>query len=657
MLVAQTLVEKVTQRYAVDLPEGFEVHALDFVAIRPEHVMTHDNTGAVIPKFRSIGATSIRNPDQPVICLDHDVQNRSDENLEKYRKIEEFARQHGIAFFPAGSGIGHQIMVEQGFVRPGSFVVASDSHSNLYGAVGAVGTPVVRTDAAAIWATGKTWWQVPEIVKVQLSGRLPQAVTGKDLIIALCGHFANDDVLNCAIEFDGEGVASLAMEQRMTITNMTTEWGALAGCFPFDAVTAAYLRQRARILEAQGTSRLTEASIAAIESDPPRADPGAHYSKAITFDLSSLTPHVAGPNEVKTITRLADIESRDIRIQRAYLLSCVNGRLGDFAEAASVMAGKKIAAGVRLYIAAASAEIEVEARRCGYWAVLLEAGATALPPGCGACIGLGEGLLEDGEVGISATNRNFKGRMGSSKADVYLASPAVVAASALAGRICGPRPFGNRHPRGTIEVRKRPVAAGGKASVSVVDGFPTAIRGRILFVPKDNLNTDGIYGKDYTYKDKLTPDEMARVAMLNYDPEFQQKVQAGDILVGGRNFGTGSSREQAATALKFRGVRLIIAASFSQTYSRNAFNNGYICLDCPEFADEIARRFADRAITEKTIVTGLDAIIDFAEATIRVADRTWRIPPLLPAMQRLVALGGAENLVRQEIANDPARRQ
>lgn len=649
--MAQTLVEKITQKYAVDLPKGFEVHALDFVAIRPKHVMTHDNTGAVIPKFNSIGATGIKDPSQPVICLDHDVQNKTDENVTKYRKIEAFAKKHGLVFFPAGSGIGHQIMVEHGFVHPGSFVVASDSHSNLYGAVGALGTPVVRTDAAAIWATGKTWWQVPEIVKVVLTGRLPEGVTGKDLIIALCGVFKNDEVLNCAIEFAGEGVAGLSMEQRMTIANMTTEWGALVGCFPFDAVTPAYLRERARFLRARGVDRLTEEMVDAWERNPPAADEGAHYSKVMTFDLSTLGPYVAGPNEVKVTAPLAEIESRKITIQRAYLLSCVNGRLGDFAEAAAVIAGKKVSGGVRLYIAAASAEIEEEARRRGYWGHLIDAGAIALPAGCGACIGLGEGLLEDGEVGISATNRNFKGRMGSPKADVYLASPAVVAASAVAGYIAGPRAYPTRRPEASIEACARPAAAGGTPGVTIVDGFPKSIRGRLLYIPKENLNTDGIYGKDYTYKDNMTPNEMAAVAMLNYDSEFQQKAQRGDILVGGHNFGTGSSREQAATSLKYRGIQLIIAASFSQTYSRNAFNNGYICLDCPDFAEEIARRFADRAKTEKTIVTGLEAIVDFVRATLTVGDRTWRIPPLLPAMQRLVALGGAESLVRQEIAS------
>src|SRR5512140_3218917 len=239
-----TLVEKIAARHADGLAPGTKVRSGDFVSIRPRHVMTHDNTGAVIPKFKQIGATSIANPAQPVFAIDHDIQNTSPENLTKYAKIEAFAREHNIDFYPAGTGISHQVMVEQGYVVPGALVVASDSHSNLYGAAAALGTPVVRTDAASIWATGVTWWQVPKVAKVVLKGTLSPGVVGKDVIIALCGLFNKDEVLNHAVEFLGDGVANLAMSARMTIANMTTEWGALAGVFPFDEVTVNYLRSR-----------------------------------------------------------------------------------------------------------------------------------------------------------------------------------------------------------------------------------------------------------------------------------------------------------------------------------------------------------------------------------------------------------------------------
>jgi homoaconitate hydratase len=184
-----TLVEKIAARHADGLPPGTVVRAGDFVSIRPRHVMTHDNTGAVIPKFKQIGATAIADPSQPVFAIDHDIQNVTPKNLEKYAKIEAFAGEHGIDFYPPGTGISHQVMLDQGYVVPGALVVASDSHSNLYGAAAALGTPVVRTDAASIWATGVTWWQVPKVAKAVLKGNLSAGVTGKDVIIALCGLF------------------------------------------------------------------------------------------------------------------------------------------------------------------------------------------------------------------------------------------------------------------------------------------------------------------------------------------------------------------------------------------------------------------------------------------------------------------------------------
>src|SRR5271165_1211950 len=206
----QTIVEKIAQAHLAEGPKR-PLRSGDFLSIRPLYLMTHDNSSAVMSKFRSVGAKNINDPRQLVFALDHDIQNHDEANLQKYRSIEDFANEHGIDFYPAGSGIGHQIMVERGYVVPGSFVVASDSHANMYGALGAVGTPIVRTDAAAVWATGEFWWQVPRSVQVVLKGKLPEGVTGKDVIITLCGLYNHDEVLNSAVEFSGPGVASLSM--------------------------------------------------------------------------------------------------------------------------------------------------------------------------------------------------------------------------------------------------------------------------------------------------------------------------------------------------------------------------------------------------------------------------------------------------------------
>src|SRR5271157_5320011 len=207
--MGQTIVEKIAQKHMTAGPNR-PLRTGDFLSIRPHHIMTHDNTSAVLGKFTSIGVAKVHDSRQPVFALDHDIQNTSEENLTKYRKIEAFARERGIDFYPAGTGIGHQIMCEQGYVVPGSFVVASDSHSNMYGALGALGTPVVRTDAAAVWATGEFWWQIPRTVQVILTGKLRPGVTGKDVIITLCGLYGHEEVLNAAVEFSGSGVSSLS---------------------------------------------------------------------------------------------------------------------------------------------------------------------------------------------------------------------------------------------------------------------------------------------------------------------------------------------------------------------------------------------------------------------------------------------------------------
>ena len=651
-----TLVEKIAARHADGLKPGSVVQAGDFISIRPRHVMTHDNTGAVIPKFKQIGATKIADPAQPVFAIDHDIQNVTPKNLEKYAKIEAFAREYGIDFYPAGTGISHQVMVEQGYVVPGALVVASDSHSNLYGAMAALGTPVVRTDAASIWATGVTWWQVPKVAKVLLKGNLSAGVTGKDVIIALCGLFNKDEVLNHAVEFLGDGVANLQMAARMTIANMTTEWGALAGVFPFDEVAVNYLRSRVgeftnpkRPGKRGSNSRSGYTKIDIDEWWKNRseltADADANYAIELELDLATVVPHVSGPNEVKTMVSLPEMQRKHVSIQKAYLLSCVNARFEDLHDAAEVVRdrGGHVATGVEFYLAAASAEVQAKAESTGDWKTLVDAGAISLPSGCGACIGLGRGLVQKGETAISATNRNFKGRMGDRDALVYLGSPAVVAASALAGFICAPKDFAER-AAGTA-IRRTEKKAQPAGSVEIIAGFPPSVRGRILFVDKDNLNTDGIYGSKHTYRDDMTPEEMAAVTFENYDPNFNTLYRRGDIVVGGLNFGSGSSREQAATALKFKGIPCVIAASFSETYKRNAFNNGFVVFECPELVTHLRATLNDR--TPTTVAS--EITIDYGKSLLTIDGKSFAFPPLSPAAQELIVAGGAENLVARRL--------
>lgn len=705
--VPQSLIEKIVQKYAVDLKANHFVQAGDYVSIRPGQVMTHDNTGPCISKFRSIGANKIRNPAQVVFALDHDVQNKSAKNLEKYSKIETFAREQGIDFYPAGRGIGHQVMVEEGYAFPQTLAVASDSHSNMYGGVGCVGTPVVRTDAAAIWATGQTWWQIPPVVKVELTGQLPKGVTGKDVIVALCGYFNQDQVLNAAIEFTGSGVAGLSIDERLAISNMTTEWGALAGVFAVDDVTLSWYEKQIKKLDRlhfqMGSSpspskshpRLNMERLNELSRNLIRPDRDAFYAKHLKLDLSTLSPHVSGPNSVKISTPLSELSSQQIEIQKAYLVSCVNSRASDLKAAAEVIRGKKVAKGVEFYVAAASSVVQRESEESGDWGALLAAGAKPLPAGCGPCIGLGVGLLEDGETGISATNRNYKGRMGSPNAKAYLASPAVVAASAIEGRICSPSELeGGLLPdqgnlQFSIELNAKQAApiqeindAASTASRNdLLSGFPAQFKGPLIFAPQDNLNTDGIYPGKYTYQDDITPEKQAQVVMENYDPSFASTVvnllgkqtsgedpliKNGAILISGYNFGTGSSREQAATALKYAGVPMVISGSFGDIFKRNAINNGLVCLECPELVEDLTREYAKDGKRNQGGKKEGEISVVLKDATISVDSKNGRVtldlqngqPPKYytttpagvgQAVQEIWTAGGLEQWVKARI--------
>ncbi|KAK3945771.1 mitochondrial Homoaconitase [Diplogelasinospora grovesii] len=706
----QTLTEKIVQRYSVGLAPGKKVEAGDYVTLSPHHCMTHDNSWPVALKFMSIGASKIHDNKQIVMTLDHDVQNKSETNLKKYRQIEEFAQKHGVDFYPAGRGIGHQIMVEEGYAWPGTVTVASDSHSNMYGGVGCLGTPMVRTDAASIWATGRTWWQIPPIAKVTFTGILPPGVTGKDVIVALCGLFNNDDVLNHAIEFTGseETMRSIPVDDRLTIANMTTEWGALTGLFPIDNVLQSWLRAKATTSamfnpDLGSKGKFTHAKIDDLIQNQLTADPGATYAKSLYLNLSTLSPFVSGPNSVKVATPLKDLEAQNIKLDKAYLVSCTNSRASDIAAAAKVFrdAAKdgvtpKIADGVKFYIAAASLLEQQSAEEAGDWQVLLDAGAQPLPAGCGPCIGLGTGLLEPGEVGISASNRNFKGRMGSTDAKAYLASPEVVAASALQGKIAGPGWY--QKPEGVEKViigegngdhemdkavsieealdkiiaqadsmitsaeqnlfgaEEAAAEEGEETLTEVLPGFPEKIEGEIVFCDADNINTDGIYPGKYTYQDNVSVEKMAEVCMENYDKTFGTVAKTGDILVSGFNFGCGSSREQAATAILAKQIPLVVAGSFGNIFSRNSINNALMGVEVPRLVQRLRETFGgkdgEKVLTRRT---GWKLVWDVRRSKVVVTEgeggKTWsqKVGELPPNVQEIIARGGLEKWVKAQI--------
>ncbi|KAL8950918.1 MAG: hypothetical protein Q9222_003067 [Ikaeria aurantiellina] len=738
----QTLTEKIVQQHSIGLPTGKLVKSGDYVTLSPYRCMTHDNSWPVATKFLSIGASKIKDRNQVIMTLDHDVQNKSEKNLQKYRQIEEFAKEQDVAFYPAGRGIGHQIMVEEGFAWPGTLAVASDSHSNMYGGVGCLGTPVVRTDAASIWATSKTWWQIPPICNVNFTGKLPKGVTGKDVIVALCGLFSQDEVLNHAIEFTGseESMASLPVDDRLAIANMTTEWGALTGLFPIDETLQRWLNYKATEAVLSNPSSKTSINsqfshmrLDELFNNRVSADRGATYSKSLYLDLGTLSPYVSGPNSVKVATPLQKLAAEGIKIDKAYLVSCTNSRASDLAAAARVFKdaagaseGKtpKIADGVQFYIAAASSLEQAAAEASGDWQVMLEAGAIPLPAGCGPCIGLGTGLLEAGEVGISASNRNFKGRMGSTEAKAYLASPEVVAASALHGKITGPGWY--EQPQGwsgvirgegdgikeeermitreqafekvisqldsIIEDGERNILDSGESTpdgdhlTEILPGFPERVEGEIVFCDADNINTDGIYPGKFTYQDDVTPEKMAEVCMSNYDGAFASIAREGDVLVAGFNFGCGSSREQAATAILAKKIPLVVAGSFGNIFSRNSINNALMGVEVPRLVQRLRETFssneinsAEQNVTEPSLNsqsldspppapqavpaqekmltrrTGWKLIWDVRRSRVDVEEgkngQKWsqKVGELPPNVQEIIAKGGLENWVKTQI--------
>eukprot|EP00930_Biecheleria_cincta_P043352 TRINITY_DN29780_c0_g1_i1.p1 TRINITY_DN29780_c0_g1~~TRINITY_DN29780_c0_g1_i1.p1 ORF type:complete len:688 (+),score=126.37 TRINITY_DN29780_c0_g1_i1:51-2114(+) len=675
---ARNLVQKVLERHVVGGTGVHGVAAGDFISVRPWRVMTHDNSHAVIQKFRGLGASKIKDPSQLVFALDHDIQNKSEANLKRYASIESFAREQSVDFYPAGRGIGHQVMVEELYAEPGSLCVASDSHSNMYGGVGCLGTPVVRTDAASIWGTGRTWWRVPPVISVELRGRLPKGCSGKDVIIALCGFLNRDQALNHAVEFCGEGVSTLSIEDRLTIANMSTEWGALCGLFPADDVTLDWWAQRAQVVGKQrpGADRILPSAglrveraqrlVDELKANPIRADDGASYAQSFMLDLSKLSPLITGGNTLKHAEPAS--EAKGTKIHKAWLVSCVNARSGDIAAAAKELRGRKVAPWVKLYVAAASSEVQASAEQAGDWQVLMDAGAIELPPGCGACAGLGAGQVEAGEVGIAATNRNFKGRMGSRDGIVHLASPAVVAASAAEGYITAPRDSVTAGDAGSAvhvvngaDVASSQTAKAGTHLEELVEGFPRAIEGELLWCGADNISTDGIYHGRLMYED-LSPEQMADAAMENYDPSFVQSVRSlkSPILAAGSNFGTGSSREQAAQCLKYAGVEALLAGSYSATYTRNALNNGLPIFESPGLMRYMQERFGqgtENAIEHPTVRTGLKVKLDLEAWQVHLLDAqaggqpvaSFNLQPLGAAAQELLACGGLEPWIKKHL--------
>jgi len=391
------------------------------VEIEPDVCLSHDNTAAIAKTFAQIGVEKVRNPERFVVILDHTVPAATEKYALGHKEIREFVHKQGIEYFyDAGVGICHQVLPEKGFALPGRLILGSDSHTTTYGAFGAFSAGIGRSEMAVLYATSKIWLKTPASFKIIVSGRLEEPVTSKDLILKIIGDIGADGALYKSVEYTGESIESMSVASRMVLCNMAIEMGAKNGvCLPDDK-TFAFLNGRA-----------------AEEYTPVFPDADAEYEQILKFDASTLAPQVAKPHTVDNVVPVD--EAAGTRIDQALLGTCTNGRLEDLRLAAEILDGKTLAQGVRMLVLPASQEVLVQALAEGLIDVFVKAGAMLLNPGCGPCLGAHQGVLAPGEVCISTANRNFKGRMGSADAEIYLASPATVAASAITGVITDPR--------------------------------------------------------------------------------------------------------------------------------------------------------------------------------------------------------------------------
>jgi len=416
--VGKTIVEKIISKHL-----GEEVKAGDFCVVPVDMLMCHDSTGPfAIKAFKEFEKDRIWDPTKVVFVLDHATPSPNERVSGLHDMLRSFAKEQGIQLFDVGEGICHQLVLEKGLVLPGDIALGTDSHTCTYGAVGAFSFGIGSTDASGVLLTGKLWLKVPHTIKLAIDNKLQQGVYPKDLILHIIGLLKADGADYLCIEFAGDCIDDMSMGERMTLCNMAIEAGAKGGIVAPDAKTLEWVRNR--------SSR---------SFVPQKSDEDAYFIDVLRIDAAKLEPQVAFPHTVDNVHPIT--EAIGTPIQQVFIGTCTNGRLGDLKEAAAILGGRRVHEDVRLLVCPASRRILIEATKEGVISSLLEAGATIIPPGCGPCPGTHLGVPGDGENVISTANRNFKGRMGNNKSNIYLASPATCAASAIEGKIADPRKY------------------------------------------------------------------------------------------------------------------------------------------------------------------------------------------------------------------------
>ncbi|MCL2868218.1 MAG: homoaconitase large subunit [Candidatus Bathyarchaeota archaeon] len=386
-------------------------------------LMTHDLTGPLaVEAFKKIGAKKVWDNQKVVVILDHQIPAESIKAAELHKTMRQFAKEQKLRLYDVGrGGVCHQVMPEQGYVTPGAVIVGSDSHTCTYGAFGAFSTGIGSTEAAAVMTTGKIWFKVPQAIKIVVNGQFNKYTTPKDLVLNIIGKLGVDGAIYKSTEFTGPTIHEMSIAGRMTLCNMAVEMGAKNGIIEPDNITKEYLQKRVKTLP----------DFAALKSDKD-----AQYAQTVEFDVSQMEPQIACPSSVDNVKPISEVG--DVPVDQAFIGSCTNGRIEDLRLAAQILKGKKVKDGVRALIIPASQEVYKQALIEGLTEIFTDAGAVVCGAACGPCLGGHIGLLAAGETCISTSNRNFIGRMGSTQANVYLASPAVVAASAVTGKITDP---------------------------------------------------------------------------------------------------------------------------------------------------------------------------------------------------------------------------
>jgi 3-isopropylmalate/(R)-2-methylmalate dehydratase large subunit len=390
------------------------------VRIIPDRTFSVDNTARIIRIFKSMGAERIFDPKHAII-LDHNSPPSQTQHAESHLIIRRFVAEQQIEFFyDVGRGICHQVLMEEGLALPGEVLLGADSHTPHAGAFGAFSAGIGHTEMAAVWALGHIWLRVPESMKIVVKGLLPLGVTAKDLALHIIGDLKADAGLYMSVEWHGEAIRALNIDQRSVLTNMMTEMGVKNSYIPPDQKVFDYLSDRAKR-----------------SYEPVYPDDDAHYARVVEYDASSMAPMVACPHAVDNVVPLAEVIGR--KIDQAFIGTCANGRLDDLAAAAMILQGRRVAPGTRMIIIPASSEIYLNALKAGYIETFIKAGAMVESPGCGPCLGGHMGIPAAGETIASSSNRNFQGRMGTNNSEIYLASPEVVAAAGVAGMFVYPR--------------------------------------------------------------------------------------------------------------------------------------------------------------------------------------------------------------------------